>query len=70
VPRRGVAPQPRPPSLEGGSIILIRRGERGHPYRVAIGPVLEQHIEIAVFDLAQDKLSQALLHGRSTLTAV
>ena len=46
VRRRHVAPQPRPPSLEGGSIILIRRSERGHPYRVGIRPVLEQHVEI------------------------
>ena len=59
-----VAPQPRPPSLEGGSIILIRRSERGHPYRVAIRPVLEQHGEITIFDLAKDKLSRALPHGR------
>jgi hypothetical protein len=64
VRRRHVAPQPRPPSLEGGSIILIRRSERGHPYRVGIRPVLEQHAEITIFDLAKDKLSRALPHGR------
>ena len=64
VRRRDVAPQPRPPSLEGGSIILIRRSERGHPYRVGIRPVLEQHAEITIFDLAKDKLSRALPHGR------
>jgi hypothetical protein len=27
--------------------------------------VLEQHAEITIFDLAKDKLSRALLHGRS-----
>jgi hypothetical protein len=59
-----VAPQPRPPSLEGCSIILIRRSECGHPYRVGIRPVLEQHAEIAIFDLAKHKLSRALRHGR------
>jgi hypothetical protein len=26
--------------------------------------VLEQHVEIAIFDLAKDKLSRALRHGR------
>jgi len=41
VRRRGVAPQPRPPLLKGGSIIEIRRGERGHPNRVGIRRVLE-----------------------------
>jgi hypothetical protein len=64
VRRRLVAPQPRPPSFEGGSIILIRRSERGHPYRVGIRPVLEQHAEITIFDLAKDKLSRALPLGR------
>jgi hypothetical protein len=57
VRRRDVAPQPRPPLLEGGSIIGVRRGERGHPYSVAIPRVLEQHAEITIFDLAKDKLS-------------
>ena len=64
VRRRAVAPQPRPPLLEGGSIIGIRRSERGHPYSVAIPRVLEQHAEITIFDLAKDKLSRALPHGR------
>jgi hypothetical protein len=64
VRRSGVAPQPRPPSLEARSIIGLRRGERGHPYRVAIPRVLEQHAEITIFDLAKDKLSRALPHGR------
>jgi hypothetical protein len=64
VRRRHVAPDSRPPSIEGGSIILIRRSERGHPYRVGIRPVLEQHAEITIFDLAKDKLSRALPHGR------
>jgi hypothetical protein len=57
VRRRAVAPQPRPPLLEGGSIIGVRRRERGHPYRVAIGRVREQHAEITIFDFAKDKLS-------------
>jgi hypothetical protein len=61
---RNVATYPRPPSLKGGSIILIRRSERGHPYRVGIRPVLEQHAEIAIFDLAKDKLTRVLRHGR------
>jgi hypothetical protein len=60
---RAVAPQPRPPSVEGGSIIGLRRSERGHPDRVAIRRVLEQHAEITIFDLAKDKLSRALPHG-------
>jgi hypothetical protein len=64
VRRRAVAPQPRPPSLEVRSIIGLRRGERGHPYSVAIPRVLEQHAEITIFDLAKDKLSRALPHGR------
>ena len=63
VRRRHVAPQSRPPSLEGGSIMLIRRSESGHQYRIAIRPVLEQHVEIAIFDLAKDKLSRALPHA-------
>jgi hypothetical protein len=49
--------------LEGGSIIGIRRSERGHPYRFAIRPVLEQHAEITIFDFAKDKLCRALPHG-------
>jgi len=64
VRRRHVAPDSRPPSIEGGSIILIRRSERGHPYRLAIRPVLEQLAEVTIFDLAKDKLSRALPHGR------
>ena len=64
VRRRGVAPQPRPPSLELRSILEIRRGERGHPYSLAIPRVLEQPAEITIFDLAKDKLSRALPHGR------
>ena len=60
---RAVAPEPRPPSLEARSIIGLRRSERGHPYRVAIPRVIEQHVEIAIFDLAKDKLSRALPHG-------
>ena len=44
--------------------MLIRRSERGHPDRVAIRPVLEQHAEITIFDLAKDKLSRVLAHGR------
>ena len=44
--------------------MLIRRSERGHPDRVAIRPVLEQHAEITIFDLAKDKLSRAFPHGR------
>jgi hypothetical protein len=63
VRRRVVAPQPRPPSLEARSIIGLRRGERGHPYSFWIPRVLEQHAEIAIFDLAKDKLSRALPHG-------
>jgi hypothetical protein len=31
---------------------------------VAIPRVLEQHAEITIFDLAKDKLSRALPHGR------
>jgi hypothetical protein len=69
VRRRHVAPQPRPPSLEGASIILIRRSERGHPYSLAIRPVLEQHAEITIFDLAKDKLSEPS-HTAFTLAAV
>ena len=68
VRRRGVAPQPRPASLEARSIICLRRRERGHPDGVAIARVLEQHAEITIFDLAKDKLSQALPHAL-TLTA-
>jgi hypothetical protein len=64
VRRRAVAPQPRPPLLEGGSIIEIRRRERGHPNRIGIPRVLEQHAEITIFDLAKDKLSGVLPHGR------
>ena len=64
VRRRAVAPQPRPPSLEGGSIIEIRRRERGHPNRIGIPRVLEQHAEITIFDLAKDKLAGVLPHGR------
>jgi hypothetical protein len=68
--RRGaVAPQPRPPLLESGSIIWVRRSERGHRYRVAIGRVLEQHGEITIFDLAKDKLSEPS-HTAFTLAAV
>jgi len=29
-----------------------------------IRPVLEQHTETTIFDLAKDKLSRALAHGR------
>src|SRR5256885_11151250 len=64
VRRRTVAPQPRPPSLEARSIIELRRSERGHPYSVAIARVLEEHTEITIFNLAEDKRSQALRHGR------
>ena len=64
VRRSAVAPQPRPPSLEARSIIGLRRGERGDSYGVAIPRVLEQHGEITIFDLAKDKLSRALPHGR------
>jgi hypothetical protein len=64
VRRRAVAPQPRPPSLEGGSIIGLRRSERSHPDSVAIPRVLEQHAEITIFDLAKDNLSRVLPHGR------
>jgi len=64
VRRRAVAPQPRPPSLEVRSIIGLRRSERGHPDSVGIPRVLEQDGEITIFDLAKDKLSRALPHGR------
>jgi hypothetical protein len=64
VRRRAVAPQPRPPLLEGRSIIGFRRRERGHPYSVAIRRVLEQHAKITIFDLAKDNLSRALPHRR------
>jgi hypothetical protein len=64
VRRGGVAQEPRPPSLEARSIIGLRRRERGHPYRVAIPRVLEQHVEVTIFDLAKHKLSRALPHGR------
>src|SRR5580765_6815958 len=64
VRRRAVAPQPSPPSLEARSIIERRRGERGHPYSFWIPRVLEQHAEITIFDLAKNKLSRALAHGR------
>ena len=60
---RPVAPQPRPPSVEARSIIGIRRRERGHPDRVGIRRVLEQHVEITIFDLAKDKLSRAHPHA-------
>jgi hypothetical protein len=59
---RVVAPQPRPPSVETGSIIGIRRSEGGHPDRFAIRPVLEQNAEIPIFDFPKDKLSRALSH--------
>ena len=62
--RGAVAPQPRPPSLEVRSIIGLRRGERGHPYSLAILRVLEQDAEITIFDLAEDNLSRTLPHGR------
>src|SRR4029077_8284232 len=55
VRRRVVALQPRPPLLEDGSIIGVRRRERSHPYRVAISRVLEQHAEITIFDFAKDE---------------
>jgi hypothetical protein len=61
---RGVAPEPRPPSLEARSIIGLGRSERRHPYCFAIARVLEQHAEITIFDLAKDKLFRALRHGR------
>jgi hypothetical protein len=64
VRRRAVAPQPRPPLLEGGSIIGIRRNEPSHPDRFAIRRVLEQHAEITIFDFAKDKLSGGFPHGR------
>jgi len=64
VRRRVVAAEARPPSLEARSIIGLRRGERGHPYRFAITRVLEEHAEITIFDLAQDELTGALAHGR------
>jgi hypothetical protein len=64
VRRRVVALQPRPPSLEVRSIIGLRRSERGHPDSVAISRVLEEHAEVTIFDLAKDKLSRALPHGR------
>jgi hypothetical protein len=64
VGRRVVAPQPRPPSVEAGSIIGIRRSESGHPDRFAIRPVLEQHAEITIFDFPKDKLSRAVPHDR------
>jgi hypothetical protein len=64
VRRRAVAPQPRPPSLESGSIIKIRRRERGHPNRIGIRRVLEEHAEITIFDFAKDKLSRVLPHSR------
>lgn len=50
--------------LEARSIIGLRRSERGHPHGVAIPRVLEQHAEITIFDLAKDKLSGVLRHGR------
>ena len=31
---------------------------------VAIARMLEEHAEITIFDLAKDKLSRALRHGR------
>jgi len=65
VRRRVVAPQPRPPSLEGGSISGLRRSERCHPDSLAIIRVFEQDAEITIFDLAKDKLSRGLPHGRS-----
>jgi hypothetical protein len=61
---RDVAPQPRPPSVEARSIIGLRRSERGHPDRLGIRRVLEQHAEITIFDLAKDKRSGVLPHGR------
>jgi hypothetical protein len=61
---RGVAPEACPTSLEARSIIGLRRSERGHPDSVAITRVLEQHAEVTIFDLAKDKLSEALPHGR------
>jgi hypothetical protein len=43
-----------PPSVEARSIIGLRRSERGHPDRLGIRRVLEQHAEITIFDLAKD----------------
>jgi hypothetical protein len=46
--------------LKAGSIIGLRRSERGHPYGFAIPRMLEQHAEITIRDLAKNKLSRLL----------
>ena len=59
VRRRVVAPQPRPPLLEGGSIIGVRRSERRHP----LTPVVHDPVTIVV----PGNKGALLLSGRGVL---
>jgi hypothetical protein len=53
VRRLGIASQPCPAFIERATVVRIRRREGRHPDRLAIRPVLEQHVQIPILDLAK-----------------
>jgi hypothetical protein len=59
-----IASQPCPACIEGATVVGIRRREGRHPDRLAIRPVLEQHVQIPILDLAKYKVRRPVPHKR------
>jgi hypothetical protein len=64
VRRAPIASQPCPACVEGVTVVGIRRGEGGHPDRLAVGCMLEQRVEVPVIDVAKHNLRWRRLHER------
>ncbi|HYZ78516.1 MAG TPA: hypothetical protein VE596_14205, partial [Gaiellaceae bacterium] len=47
---------PCPPCIEGTAVVGIGGGKGRHPNRLTIRPVLEQHIQIPILELAKDNV--------------
>jgi hypothetical protein len=59
-----VASDPCPPCIEGTAVVGIGGGKGRHPNRLTIRPVLEQHIQIPILELAKDNLRRPVPHDR------
>jgi hypothetical protein len=64
VRRVAVASQPGPACIEGATVVGVRGREGRHLDRLAIGRVLEQHIQIPILDLAKDQVRRPVPHER------
>src|ERR671933_37875 len=59
-----VASDPCPPCIEGTAVVGIGGGKGRHPNRLTIRPVLEQHIQIPILELAKDNVWRPVPHDR------